>query len=169
MEPPARQTNADPNRPLPLTQRLLRRLLHVYFRFARGMTLGVRVVALNERGEVFLVRHTYVYGWHFPGGGVEVGETVEDALTRELSEEAGLVATGRPRLHGVFFNRRASRRDHVAVYVIREFRVERVKQPDREIAEAGFFPLERLPEGTTHGTRRRLAEIAAGEPPTADW
>ncbi|MCO5091076.1 NUDIX domain-containing protein [Bosea sp. (in: a-proteobacteria)] len=133
------------------------------------MTLGVRAVALNERGEVFLVRHTYVSGWHFPGGGVETGETAEDALARELAEEAGLVATARPRLHGIFFNRRVSRRDHVAVYVLSRFRVERVKQPDREIAEAGFFPLERLPEGTTPGTRRRLAEIAAGEPPAVDW
>jgi ADP-ribose pyrophosphatase YjhB (NUDIX family) len=169
MQPPAPQTTADPSRPWPLAPRLLRRLLHLYFRFARGMTLGVRAVALNERGEVFLVRHTYAPGWHFPGGGVETGETVEDALARELAEEAGLAATGQPRLHGVFFNRRVSRRDHVAVYVLRDFRVERVKQPDREIAEAGFFPLERLPEGTTPGTRRRLAEIAAGDPPAADW
>ena len=160
---------ADPEKPRSLVQRLLSRLLHVYFRFARGMTFGVRGVVLNERDEVFLIRHTYVPGWHFPGGGVEVGETAELSLERELSEEAGISPTERPALHGLFFNRKISRRDHVAVYVLRRFRVERVKQPDREIAEAGFFPLARLPEGTTPATRRRLAEIMTGQPPATEW
>lgn len=163
------ELNADPDRPRTLAQRLLTRLLHVYFRFARGVTFGVRGVVLNDRGEVFLIRHTYVPGWHFPGGGVEVGETAELSLERELSEEAGIAPTERPVLHGLFFNRRISRRDHVAVYVLRRFRVERVKQPDREIAEAGFFPLDRLPNGTTPATRRRLAEIISGQPPAIEW
>ena len=160
---------ADPEKPRSPAQRLLTRLLHIYFRFARGMTFGVRAVVLNDRGEVFLIRHTYVPGWHFPGGGVEVGETAELSLESELSEEAGIVPTERPALHGLFFNRRISRRDHVAVYVLRAFRVESVKQPDREIAEAGFFPLDNLPEGTTPATRRRLAEIVSGEPPATEW
>ena len=163
------QTAADPEQQRTLAQRLLTRLLHIYFRFARGMTFGVRAVVLNDRGEVFLIRHTYVPGWHFPGGGVEVGETAELSLERELSEEAGIVPTERPALHGLFFNRRISRRDHVAVYVLRRFRVERVKQPDREIAEAGFFPLDCLPEGTTPATRRRLDEIIYGRPPATEW
>lgn len=163
--PPA----AGPDRPRTLSQRLLTRLLHVYFRFARGMTFGVRAVVLNEQGEVFLIRHTYVPGWHFPGGGVEVGETAELSLERELVEEAGLVATERPILHGLFFNRGVSRRDHVAVYVLRRFRIESIKQPDREIAEAGFFALDRLPEGTTPATRRRLAEILSGQRPAKEW
>lgn len=169
MQSQKHQPVPDPEKPRTLGQRLLTRLLHVYFRFARGVTFGVRAVVLNERGEVFLIRHTYVPGWHFPGGGVEVGETAEDALERELSEEAELVATERPILHGLFFNRRISRRDHVAVYVLRRFRIVRVKQPDREIAEAGFFPLDRLPAGTTPATRRRLAEIMSGQPPATEW
>ncbi len=150
-------------------RRLMVRLLHVYFRLARGVTFGARAVVLNDRGEVFLIRHTYVPGWQFPGGGVEIGETVHEALERELGEEAGIALTGSPQLHGIFFNRRISRRDHVALYVVRAFRVERVKEPDREIAQAGFFPLADLPAGVTPATRRRLAEIAQGLPPAADW
>ena len=94
-----------------------------------------------------MVRHTYVSGWHFPGGGVEVGETCMEAMARELKEEANVALEGRPLLHGVFFNARASRRDHVAVYVVRAFPVLGERAPDREIEEARFFPRSALPEG----------------------
>jgi ADP-ribose pyrophosphatase YjhB (NUDIX family) len=133
------------------------------------MTLGVRGVVLDDRNQVFLIRHTYVPGWHLPGGGVETGETALDALGRELREEACITIDETPRLFGVFFNNRISRRDHVLVYVIRRFTVLEVKRPDREIAEAGFFPLDRLPDGTTGATRNRLAEILEGQPPSAKW
>ena len=65
---------------------LLRRFFHLYFRIVRGMTLGVRAVVLDSDNKVFLVKHSYVAGWHLPGGGVEVGETFMEALTRELVE-----------------------------------------------------------------------------------
>ncbi|MBN9444807.1 NUDIX domain-containing protein [Bosea sp. (in: a-proteobacteria)] len=150
-------------------RRMMVRLLHLYFRLTRSITFGVRAAVLTEAGEVFLIRHTYVPGWQLPGGGVEVGETALQALARELSEEACIALTEPPRLHGLYFNGRISRRDHVALYVVRAFRVESVKQPDREIAEAGFFPLDSLPDGVTPATRRRLEEITANRPAAADW
>ncbi|PVE23070.1 DNA mismatch repair protein MutT [Microvirga sp. KLBC 81] len=143
--------------------------LHTYWRFSRGMTLGVRAVVLDGQNRVFLIRHTYVPGWHLPGGGVETGEAALDALTRELREEACISIDKPPVLAGVFFNHRSSRRDHVLVYVIRNFSVLEEKKPDREIAEAGFFPLDQLPEGTTAATRQRLAEILEGQPPSTTW
>lgn len=149
---------------------VLQRLLHVYFRLARGLTLGVRGVALDGEGRVCLVRHTYVAGWHLPGGGVEAGETAPDALRRELREEAAIeLGREEPRLHGVFFNTQASRRDHVLVYVVRGFRVLGPRAPDREIAEAGFFPLDALPEGTGRATRARLDEVAGARPIDERW
>jgi len=154
--------------PRPL-RRLIGRLLHLYFRVSRGMTLGVRGAVLNADGEVLLVRHTYTPGWHLPGGGVEPGETLADALAKELREEANVTLTGPAALHGLFLNRESSRRDHVAVFVVRSFAQAEPKQPDREIAEAGFFALSALPEGTTQGTRRRLAEIAGGLPASGVW
>lgn len=162
----------DENRPVsPLKGLRLAfgRVLHLYFRVVRGMTLGVRAAVIDQAGRVFLVRHTYTPGWHLPGGGVEVGETLLDALAKELREEACIRLTAEPVLHGVFFNRGLSRRDHVAVFVVRDFAVESMKRPDREIAEAAWFLRQALPEGTTAGTRRRLSEILDGSAPGADW
>jgi ADP-ribose pyrophosphatase YjhB (NUDIX family) len=155
--------------PQSLVSRFVQRGLHTYWRFSRGLTLGVRGIVQDQDGRVFLIRHTYVSGWHLPGGGVETGETALDALDRELREEACIRIDKAPQLCGVFFNTRVSRRDHVLVYLIRGFTVLGPKQPDREIAEAGFFPLQELPDGTTQATRRRLAEALEGAPPSQTW
>ena len=144
-------------------------LLHLYWRFSRGMTLGVRAAVLNGHGEVFLVRHTYTPGWHLPGGGVEPGETMLDAIIKELNEEASIQLVGKPHFHGVFFNNSISNRDHVGVFVVREFTQANLKKPDAEIAEARFFAIAELPEGTTRGTRIRLQEICAGDVIAAEW
>jgi len=148
---------------------LVRRLMHFYWRLARGMTLGVRAVVLDADGRVFLVKHSYVSGWHLPGGGVEVGETCLDALGRELMEEGRIALAGPPVLHGVFFNRRISRRDHVVLYVVRQFRQDRPPAPNREIIATGFFAPAELPAETTRGTRLRLAEVLENAEIVADW
>ncbi|WP_353644882.1 NUDIX domain-containing protein [Mesorhizobium sp. WSM2239] len=146
------------------------RLFHFYFLLRRPMTLGVRGLVYDEASNsVFLIRHTYVPGWQLPGGGVELGETMLEALERELAEEGNVVLTGPPELRSLHFNRQASRRDHVALYLIRQFSWSGSKLPDREIAEAGFFPLAGLPEATTPATRRRIAEIFGGEPASPFW
>jgi len=148
---------------------LLRPVLHFYWRLSRGMTLGVRAMVIDGEGRVLLIKHSYVAGWHLPGGGVEVGETMRDALDRELLEEANVVIVGAPILHGMFFNGRISNRDHVAVYVIREFRQDSPPVPDHEIVAHGFFHPDDLPDGTTRGTRDRIAEVLSGAPISATW
>jgi 8-oxo-dGTP pyrophosphatase MutT (NUDIX family) len=148
---------------------ILRRALHGWFLASRGLTLGVRGAVIDPHDNVFLIRHTYVAGWQLPGGGIEIGEDALLALSRELREEAEIEIGPGARLHGIYHNRHVSRRDHVLVYEIRDFTVLRPKQPDREIAEAGFFPLRSLPEATTPGTRARLDEIVAGRAGPEAW
>jgi ADP-ribose pyrophosphatase YjhB (NUDIX family) len=148
---------------------VLRQSLHLYWRFARGMTLGVRAVVLDGDDRVFLVKHSYVTGWHLPGGGVEVGETFSHALRRELAEEGRIELLGEPALHGIFFNSHVSRRDHVAVYLIRQFRQDRLPEPNREIVACGFFEPGALPAETTAGTRLRISEVLEGRQPIATW
>ena len=147
----------------------LRRLFHLYWRFARGMTLGVRAVVLDGDNRVFLVKHSYVSGWHLPGGGVETGETIRLALQRELTEEGRIELVGEPILFGVYLNSHISRRDHVAVYVVRNFRQDRLPEPNREIIDCGFFETQALPPGTTRGTRLRIAEVTENKPQIETW
>lgn len=146
------------------------KLFHRYFLMKRPMTLGVRAL-IHDRAErrIFLIRHTYVPGWQMPGGGVEVGETMAESLARECEEEGNVVLTGPPLLRSIHFNRRQSRRDHVAFYLVEDFRQTQPKRPDREIAEAGFFPLDALPGETTPATHRRIAEVFGGQAASADW
>jgi ADP-ribose pyrophosphatase YjhB (NUDIX family) len=147
----------------------IRRAMHSYWRVSRGMTLGVRGLVIDESRRVFLVKHSYVSGWHLPGGGVEPGETVVDALIRELAEEGNIEPTAPPRLHGLFFNNRASQRDHVAVFVLTDFRQTAPPAPGREIIAHGFFKLDELPNDTTAGTRQRLIEVMGGAPVREQW
>src|SRR5215471_5266191 len=148
---------------------VVRRVLHFYWRFARAMTLGVRALVIDETGRIFLVKHSYVSGWHLPGGGVEAGETLAHAIARELQEEGNIDVTGPPQLHGVFFNDRDSRRDHVALFVVRAFRQSAPPVPDHEIVAHGFFALDALPNDTTAATRARIIEVLGGAPVSERW
>ena len=147
----------------------IRRVFHTYWRYARGLTIGVRAIVIDPQGRVFLVKHSYVSGWHLPGGGVEVGETIHAALARELLEEGGITALEPPLLHGIFFNGRISRRDHVALFVIRDFRQEGGPRHTHEIVDYGFYGLDALPPETTRGTRARLAELFNGAAVSPRW
>lgn len=152
-----------------LRSTIVTRLIHFYFLLTRAMTLGVRIAAFDGEGRVFLVRHSYVPGWHLPGGGVERGETVRQALDREMSEEGNLEMTEEPELVTVYYNRRTSRRDHVVFYRCANVRQARPKLADAEIREAGFFALDALPEGSTRATRQRLAELSGAAPLSPYW
>ena len=132
----------------------------------RPMTLGVRGV-VHDRGDKFRLPDPP----HLCAGLAVSGRRrrasarrLVEALERELQEEGNITLTAPPVLKSMHFNRRASSRDHVAPLSDRGLRARpRRSCRDREIAEAGFFPLDRLPDQTTPATLRRIAEIFSGE------
>ena len=146
----------------------VRPLFQLWWRMRRGTTLGVRIIAENEAGEVVLVRHTYIGGWHLPGGGVEAGETAALSATRELEEEAGMRAKQPPTLVGVFSNHAVFKGDHILLFHTRELEACAPNSAG-EIEEIGWFAPDELPQDASPGTRRRLAEFYQKRHVSQEW
>jgi 8-oxo-dGTP pyrophosphatase MutT (NUDIX family) len=140
-----------------------------YWRLTRPLTMGAQAGVFRDGKEVLLVRHTYRPGWHFPGGGIEKNETAMTALKRELIEEAGVDLTDPPTLFGVFANFSNFPSDHVLFFIANGWQQPTVPEPNNEIAEVAFFPLDRLPADTTPAVHRRLTEISSNQPPSEHW
>ena len=118
----------------------------------RLITPGPRAVIVNPAGDVLLVRRSDDNTWVMPAGGLELGESIWDALVREVHEETGLVVeaatpialyTG-PR----YWFTNAFGGEHQMFSVV--FRVDRwtgslVARTD-ETSDARFFARDELPE-----------------------
>jgi ADP-ribose pyrophosphatase YjhB (NUDIX family) len=152
-----------------MAHRIPVRLAAAYWRLTRGATLGAQGIVFDAEGRVLLVRHGYRPGWHFPGGGIEWGETAEDAVVRELFEEAGIVIQGRPQFYGLFAAHQIVPNDHIAVFIVREWERPVIPRPNREILESRFFHPDEVPDNMAQGAARRLREILSGAPPDPRW
>jgi ADP-ribose pyrophosphatase YjhB (NUDIX family) len=133
------------------------------------MTLGVRAVVQCDADRILLVRHAYKPGWHLPGGGVEPGETVLESLARELKEEVGIRLAGPVPCVGLYANREVSRRDHVALFLVRNFDTPAGWEPDGEIAATQWACPSALPPECEPGVERRIAEVLDAEPKSPIW
>ena len=139
----------------------------------RGTSMGARVIIFNAEGAVYLVRHSYVAGWFFPGGGVDRHEIPIEAAKREMREEARMIANEAPKLHGIVRYEMGGVPDYVFYYIVRDWTWDTPSgtQPtapsdDGEIVEARFFPIDALPDGINGSTQKRITEIVVGlEPP----
>lgn len=148
---------ADNNQFHMFLKRILIKLLHCYFLLTRPLTVGVRVLILNENDEVLLVRHSYVNGWYLPGGGVDHGETIFDAALREVVEETSLVLEGEIETLGILHNANVSRRDHVVFLATKITRCT-PKTNSAEISDVCFFPSNNLPKDICPDTARYISQ-----------
>lgn len=145
------------------------RLFHLFFLISRPKTLGARCVILNDNEEVLLVKHTYIAGWHFPGGGVDNGETVAAALNREVEQEVSIVFPEPPLLFNIYQNQERSSWDHIVLYIAHRYRF--LEQPTQtlEIECARFFSLSALPVDIERGTYDRIQEIISHHHVSPHW
>jgi 8-oxo-dGTP pyrophosphatase MutT (NUDIX family) len=112
---------------------------------------GVRALMFNDRGDLLLERQRIFGSWALPHGCVDLGESVFDALTREVKEETGLEIT-RAEPFGIYSDPRYSvtypNGDEVqtftVAFLVNEWRGELCADGD-EVNDLGFFPLDDLP------------------------
>lgn len=159
-----------------ITLRLADRARRLVWKAFGPRVVGVRGIVVDttspDAPKVLLVHHSYGKpAWHLPGGGVKRRETIEQAVRREVREEAGVEVTGPVRLLGTYSNLREGKSDHISVFVIETWRRHPGEDDDAEIAATGFFEptAEGLPETTTPGTRRRLGEWEKGHVTAYEW
>jgi ADP-ribose pyrophosphatase YjhB (NUDIX family) len=137
-------------------------------RLLRMRTRGVKVMVFNAAGELLLVRNSYGRTDLFvlPGGGIGRSETPEAAATREVREETGL-AVERLAFVSRHHSRAEGKRDTIHL-----FQAEAGGEPvtdSREVEEARFFPLGRLPRCVSASTLRRIAEHRGEAVPDGLW
>ncbi len=145
-----------------------RPFIFAWFRWNRGLTLGVRGLVTDAEGRVLMIQHTYVPGWYLPGGGVERRETTETALARELQEEAGVRVLGRPTLLSVHSNEPRHPGDHVLVYRVHAWEPCEASAQG-EIHEIAWHHPDALPDDVTAATRQRIAEALHGAEVDPMW
>jgi ADP-ribose pyrophosphatase YjhB (NUDIX family) len=129
-------------------------------------TVGVRILLVSE-DQIMLVKHTYQEEWYIPGGMVERGESVEDAIRREVREELG-VQLDHMELFGVYTNLENGKNDQVIVFLADRYNM--IGSVDREISEFERCPINALPQDLSPGSRRRVRELIKGDYPNfGEW
>ena len=98
---------------------------------------GDKILLIRRKNEPFNGR------WALPGGFVEYGETVEEAVLREFEEEVGLKARIK-KLLGVYSKPDRDPRGQVISIVFLLYAEGEAKAGD-DAADARFFPLDNLP------------------------
>ncbi len=131
----------------------------------RRPLVGVVAVALDERQELLMIRRAETGSWGLPGGMVDYGERVEEALARELREETGHRLVRVTRVVGVYSAPDRDPRIH-SVCIVLEARVERDTHEVNplEVSEVRAFAVAALPDPLAYDTRRMLDDWQAAGP-----
>lgn len=126
----------------------------VWWQVAKPHLRSVAVVATDLDDRLLLVRLSYgSRSWSVPAGGIDHGETAEDAARREFREETGC-ETGRLELIGVQQEILYGAHDTIHVFATKVN--SNPKADKREVLEARFFPMHSLPKPLGRLTKLRL-------------
>jgi ADP-ribose pyrophosphatase YjhB (NUDIX family) len=125
---------------------------------------------LNARGEVLLQRRSDNGFWGLPGGRVDIGESVEQGVIREVFEETGLRVRMK-RLVGIYsdpnlYSIMSYPNGWVTHYVTLVFECQRQSGRLRisdESTDIGHFPPDALPEDTLLSHSLRIKDALANQ------
>ncbi len=99
------------------------------------------IIFKNGQREVLLVQRLDNGVWVLPGGGIDAGETAEQAVTREVFEESGLIVNIKRKVGEYTPINRLCSFAHVFECEV----VDGELQKTNETRAAGFFPIDQLP------------------------
>jgi 8-oxo-dGTP diphosphatase len=131
----------------------------------RRPVVGLLALARTSDGRLLMVRRGDTGQWALPGGTLEWGETLRQALDREVAEETGARVVEQGPLLGVWSGPRRDLRFHAVTVVV----AARVSEPDRaprnclEIREVGLFRADAVPFPLAHGQDDLVRAALAGE------
>jgi 8-oxo-dGTP diphosphatase len=125
--------------------------------------VGVGAVIVDQEGRVFLARRGRETRnengkWEFPGGSVEFGETLEQALVREVTEEYGFTIEAQELLDVVDHFIPAENQHWVSPTFICRVKsgTPRIREPHK-CDEIGWFALDQIPvDQLTIASRKSL-------------
>jgi len=136
-------------------------LMRVYWRLRKPTTHGA-LVAIWCRGQVLLVRNSYVRYYSSPGGYLHQGETARDAAVRELKEEIGVVVKPEQLVQSLEVTHDwEGKRDHVVIFSLELDERPVVRVDHREVVEAFWFQPEQVePERVFPPLKQAISEFS---------
>jgi len=129
--------------------------------------VGVLAIARDSDGRYLLIRRSDTGTWCFPGGTIDWGETVREALVREVREETGARVCEVGKLVGVYGRADRDPRFH-AVSIAVEVTVDvgkMIASNPIEIREVGLFEYGDIPHPLAMGTEDVLRDAVEGNMP----
>jgi ADP-ribose pyrophosphatase YjhB (NUDIX family) len=138
--------------------RVAYRMMRVYWGVRKPHTRGALVMVWN-RGQLLLIRNSYVSYYSLPGGYLRRHETSRQAAIRELFEEIG-VRTSEAELELVLseINEWEGKKDGIEIFSLEVAERPEVHIDQREVIEAAWFPPERALELELFPPIRRAIE-----------
>lgn len=124
------------------------------------LTSGTILIVFNEKKEILMQLRSDFKQWGFPGGGLELGESLEETARRELEEETGLILDTL-KLIDVVSGEETYREypngdkvyDITAIYEVTKYHGN-LKINDDESLDFGWFSLKNEPENMPEFMKR---------------
>ena len=120
--------------------------------------IGVFALIFDE-GRILLGHRRDIDWWNLPGGGMEAGETVDEALRREVREETGLEVEVE-QLVGVY----SKPQKQEVVLTFRCCVIGGTLQASEENRENRYFAPDSVPSNTLPKHRQRIEDALLNQP-----
>lgn len=124
---------------------------------------GSAIIVMNKENEILLQLRSDTHDWGIPGGGMELGDSFEETVKKELYEETGLI-TNQLEILGVAsgkdFYYKFPHGDEIynATVIFKAEDVTGKMKKDEESLELTYFPLDSLPN-LNYTTQKILEKI----------